>query len=215
VDFAWRLSRRQLYVAKYVLPAGLGQEIHRRSHHVGSFDEAYRALRQWLRLNVVSRDLLAIPSLAVDILWHDFILDTKSYDQFCRKAYGRKMQHRPEISACEAATADFNGHAMARTFALACKDEGIRPTQPTELPILFRVDREMHLPDGKRWVLQCHANECRTPEGVRCVWHELVPLVPDRLPKLLALHGSGRVVTPTRWEVDAPFPGPSYPDMGS
>jgi hypothetical protein len=88
-----------MYIATYALPAGLDREIKRRHPTVGQLVPEYRALRQWLRLNVVSMDVLATPSLAVDLLWREFTLNTDSYDQFCRKAYGNKLPIRCGLPA--------------------------------------------------------------------------------------------------------------------
>ena len=198
MDLGWRLGRRQVYVASYVLPEGLGQELRRRYPSLQSLGPANRGLRQWLRIQVVARDMLGMPSLAVDLLWHEFILHTEAYDQFCRRAYGRKLHHYPEVAMSAAATETLNGPAMALAFALACLDEGMCPAHPDRLPILFGADSALDLPDGRHWDLDCRGDRCRVRGNKRCVWHDLVPLVP-RLPKLLRLNGANRLVPQTRW----------------
>jgi hypothetical protein len=38
----------------------------------------------------------AMPSVIVDELWHLFILYTREYDEFCKKAFGFKLHHVPD-----------------------------------------------------------------------------------------------------------------------
>jgi hypothetical protein len=190
-------------VATYVLPDGLGHELRHRYPNLKSLAPAARGLRQWLRILVVARDLVAMPSLAVDVLWHEF-MQTRVYDQFCLRAYGR--HHHPEAAMPAGAAQVLDGPAMmARTFALSCLDEGIPATRPDRLPILFSADSHLRLPDGRRWDLRCRGEHCQvrpaTPGGgivvrgnTRCVWHDLVPLVPARLPKLVPFNGANQLV---------------------
>jgi hypothetical protein len=97
------------------------------------------------------------------------------------------------------AAQELNGPAMARTFALSCLDEGIPSTRPDRLPILFRADGDLHLPDGRLWDLRCRGEHCQVGGNTRCVWHDLVPLVPARLPKLLPFNGAGQLVAEKPW----------------
>ena len=54
-------------------------------------------LNQWLRCCAARRggQVLGMPSRAVDEAWHGFILCTRLYSQFCRRAYGRYLHHHP------------------------------------------------------------------------------------------------------------------------
>ena len=93
------LRKRQEYVANYVFSDNVGHEL--RSMRPGHVDLPLPALRQWFRLHTVSDDLMGMPSRAVDLLWHDFILDTEAYAIFCRHAYGRLLHHQPDDSMSE------------------------------------------------------------------------------------------------------------------
>ena len=190
----WTRRRRQRYVASYVLPPGLGQEFLRNHSVAEGVGPASRGLRQWLRIQIAATETLAMPSRAVDLLWHEFILNTAAYEQFCDRAYGRKLHHLPESAMPSTAAAYLNGPAMARTFAMACLDEVIRPNLPPKLPTLFAVDSDLNFDDGLRWDNDCRTTECRAPAGSRCVWHELVPLLPEKLPEMWRLDSSGQHV---------------------
>ncbi|MFN8071129.1 MAG: hypothetical protein U0R66_04880 [Mycobacterium sp.] len=59
-------------------------------------------LRQWLRCcgsAMNSRQVIGMPSRAVDEAWHGLILCTVAYSAFCDKAYGRYLHHHPEGAA--------------------------------------------------------------------------------------------------------------------
>lgn len=135
-----REARRQEFVATYQLPEGLGHDLSQRYPDVASVEIALRGLRQWLRLHVAAPELLAMPSRAVDLLWHEFILDTEAYQGFCRQAYGRPLHHAPGRSMDVDHARLLSGEAMARTFGMACIDEGILMPATVGLPILFSVD---------------------------------------------------------------------------
>jgi hypothetical protein len=61
-------------------------------------------LRQWLRCCAAAlrdRQVIGMPSKAVDEAWHGFILCTARYSAFCDQAYGRFLHHHPEGGAPE------------------------------------------------------------------------------------------------------------------
>src|SRR5438552_3270046 len=86
------------------------------------------------------------------------------------------------------------GPPGAYTFALACEDEYIPPHQPDRLPVLFSVDRKLRVPNGQRWEVSCDGQVA----DKTCVWHQLVPLIPKRLPKVLSLNAASHIVEPHR-----------------
>lgn len=51
-----------------------------------------RALRQFFLAHLQSDpQYVSMPSQVDDELWHEFILYTRNYDAFCRRAFGRFM----------------------------------------------------------------------------------------------------------------------------
>lgn len=59
-------------------------------------------LRQWLRCCAPAlrdRQVIGMPSRAVDEAWHGLILCTARYSEFCTKAYGEFLHHHPEGGA--------------------------------------------------------------------------------------------------------------------
>lgn len=61
-------------------------------------------LRQWLRCCAAAlhdRQIIGMPSHAVDEAWHGFILCTARYAAFCDQAYGQFLHHHPENGSPE------------------------------------------------------------------------------------------------------------------
>lgn len=108
---------RAKYIAEYVFPTSLRFKL----------DQAYPALsgeqigmilqglRMWFQLVATNpRVQLGMPSQAVDTAWHEFILLTKNYADFCEKAFGKFLHHTPHI-ASDAAQRE----GLARTYGLS------------------------------------------------------------------------------------------------
>lgn len=106
---------------------------------------------------------LAMPSRLVDTCWHCFILQTRSYQSFCKLAFGGFLHHVPQglVSATKASEdADVNEPAKinlkdgARIFqaALAVTDivsNASKTASPSlRVPMLFAIDKMMSIPDG-------------------------------------------------------------------
>jgi hypothetical protein len=177
-----RAARRQEFVARYRLPSGVGRKLQRKLGESSDLSIAFRGLDQWLRLHVAAPGLLAMPSKAVDQLWHDFILHTQEYQDFCRQAYGRTLHHSPEQSMNATTSQVLHGESMGRTFAMACADGGIRLPQMLDLPILFQVDTALAVSDGQQWILDCEHAHCTSAPPENCVRHQVRPFFPERLP---------------------------------
>jgi hypothetical protein len=153
-------------------PAGGRHRLGGRHPHL-SDDEirlAEAAARQWFRLLVrYPRAKLSMPSVVVDELWQELTLHTADYAAFCDAAFGRLQQHRPG-SATNAETADTNrAAALSATLNYARRDEN---RGPTGLPLLFRVDQQLRIRDGNRYLADCGGRgECFGVSGMICLQH--------------------------------------------
>jgi hypothetical protein len=111
-----------------------------------------RALRQYFLVHLrAGNRTVGMPSRVVDALWHDFILDTKSYHTFCAKAFGKFFHHIP---AGKKSVTGSKGDAMRLTWHLACLEENIDPRNATRLPLLFAIDSKLKIPDGHVYDLE-------------------------------------------------------------
>jgi hypothetical protein len=195
-----RAARRQEFVATYKLPGGIGRELRGELGDAADLGIAFRGLHQWLRIHVAApRTMLTMPSKAVDLLWHEFILHTTEYEEFCQHAYGRTLHHVPETSMNAETHDTLNDEAMGRTYAMACADGGIRLPLMVGLPVLFQVDTELAVPNGQQWSLDCGHYECTALPPAHCVRHQVRPFIPDHLP-LQRDPRTGRWILPKHWE---------------
>jgi hypothetical protein len=74
-------------------------------------------LRQWLRCCAPAlrdRQVIGMPSRAVDEAWHGLILCTARYSAFCEVAYGQFLHHHPD-GAAPAGFADCPDEQLRRT----------------------------------------------------------------------------------------------------
>lgn len=63
-------------------------------HHIPSFELLVEVIKF---LNLVSKNNMRLtPSQSVDLGWHEFILFTKSYSDFCHEELGRFIHHTPD-----------------------------------------------------------------------------------------------------------------------
>jgi hypothetical protein len=98
-------------------------------------------LRQWLRCCAAALDddqVIGMPSHAVDEAWHGLILCTALYQQFCAKAYGRFLHHRPVDGAPAGTPADSMDDQLRRTvvaWSLVAR--------PGEECVLWDLDRQV------------------------------------------------------------------------
>ena len=79
---------------------------------------------------------LCMPSKYVDELWHAFILDTRSYQEYCQAAFGKPLHHVPDY-----AFSDRQRNVRMYTYQAACRLHGINPAYPDDrVPRLFGID---------------------------------------------------------------------------
>jgi hypothetical protein len=118
-------------------------------------EQVFRGLRDYFHLcNTAGQRMVAMPSQVVDDAWHEFILFTRQYDQFCRNAFGRFLHHTP-AEAMPSPTAASNG--IKRAWRLACAHEQIDPKKPERLPRLFALDAALLIAGGFVYQLDCLA----------------------------------------------------------
>ncbi len=102
--------------------------------------------------NQAKRKMVSMPSQVVDVAWHEFILFTRHYQAFCKKALGRFLHHTP-TEAMRTPTLAQEG--IKRAWRLACAKSNINPRAPTHLPLLFEIDSKLQIEDGFKYSLNC------------------------------------------------------------
>ncbi|MET8146878.1 glycine-rich domain-containing protein [Actinoplanes sp. NPDC049668] len=126
--------------------------------------------RQWFRLAARNpRARLSMPSVVVDDLWHELVLHTRDYAAFCDVAFGRFLHHVPESAMSADGAAANQSTALRDTFRMAQQDEGCEPAQ---LPLLFRIDRDLAVPGGRHYLADCGGRGvCHELKGTTCLQH--------------------------------------------
>ncbi len=122
VGWAVRNSRRQArlraerakFIAGYVFPAGLRFKLDQAfpAFSTEQTSMVLEGLRAWFQLVAANPGTkLGMPSRAVDSAWHEFILLTKNYADFCDKAFGKFLHHVPHDGDAKA-----EQDGLARTY---------------------------------------------------------------------------------------------------
>ena len=139
----YRDLKRERFIREEPLPAGLLEKLAKRRPELKLKDRALvaHALRQFFLVYLRANGrYVSMPSQAVDDLWHEFILYTKAYRDYCNRAFGRFFDHTPAVVLA----ADKRSNAgLRRTWWFACKEEHIDPRKPSRLPLLFAIDAKL------------------------------------------------------------------------
>ena len=152
-------TRRRLlrdnFIRSYMFPRGLFEKLVRARPGLEVKDQQLvaRALRQFfLAYHRGGYRRVAMPSQVVDELWHEFILFTRDYQDFCRAAFGRFLHHTPAISL---GGAKRDNEGLRRVWWFSCLEENINPRKATRLPLLFAIDKKLGIRDGFVYELHC------------------------------------------------------------
>jgi hypothetical protein len=151
----WRRAARAQYIRQYMFPSGLFQKLRQKRPGLDSkqFQLVARALRQFFLAHLKSDgEFVSMPSQVVDDLWHEFILYTRQYEQFCRRAFGHFMHHTPAVVLSQNRR---DNTGLRRTWWYACLEENINPRSPTRLPLLFALDSKLRIADGFTYAVDC------------------------------------------------------------
>ncbi|MBL8483249.1 MAG: hypothetical protein JNJ60_13710 [Rhodocyclaceae bacterium] len=156
----WRRKvalQRLEYIRSFELPRGLFDKLQKRRPALSLKDcqLVAHALRQFFLAYAMSgRQFVSMPSQVADDLWHEFILYTKNYDNFCRRAFGGFLHHTPAAAIGSNQSADAG---LRRCWRYVCREENINPRKPTRLPLLFAIDAKLAIADGFIYTADCRA----------------------------------------------------------
>jgi len=164
----WRRLARAQYIRSYEFPKGLLDRLAAKRPGLEDKDRylVMRALRKFF-LAYLNGNFkpVAMPSQAVDDLWHEFILYTRHYGDFCKQAFGRFLHHTPAVVL----TADRKTNTgLRRVWWHCCREEDINPRHPARLPLLFAIDSKLGIADGFHYVPDCEALRRNGNNSVYC-----------------------------------------------
>ena len=156
--FLWRRQvklKRETYIRTFVLPKGLFEKLMQKHPQLTTKEcqLVAQGLRQFFLAHLKSgRKYVSMPSQVADDLWHEFILYTMNYQQFCQHAFGRFLHHTPAVVLGKGQ----QGNAgIRRCWHFACHEENINPLKPTRLPLLFALDSKLHIANGFVYAPDC------------------------------------------------------------
>lgn len=152
-----RRAARERFIAQTDIPQFLKTKLRQIYPHLSGAeaDVAEQGLRDFFTACLHSKKrFMAMPSQAVDVLWHEFILHTKAYEQWCDQALGYFLHHTPAQALGKSA---MRNDGLRRMWHWTCKKEGIDPRQPSHLPFLFAIDNKLRIPKGFHYAPDCRA----------------------------------------------------------
>jgi hypothetical protein len=161
--------KREKFIQSAPFPKGLLSKLSKKHPNLAWKDAQLvsTALRHFfLAYHHAQYQYLAMPSEVVDDLWHEFILYTREYEQFCKQAFGRFFHHTPAAVLGDHQNSDIG---LRRTWFNVCKIEFIDPKNPTRLPLLFAIDGKLSIADGRLYSLNCEEDKPSGGGGTCCV----------------------------------------------
>jgi hypothetical protein len=151
----WQKRHRQDYIDRFEFPSHIKHKVLARYPHLTPDDATLvlETLRDYFGIcQTAGIKMVAMPSQVVDVAWHEFILFTRLYKEFCRKSFGRFLHHTPAEAMTTPTQAQLS---IKRAWRIACHRENISPKTPVSLPMIFAIDTLLKIPDGFAYSLNC------------------------------------------------------------
>ncbi len=148
-------QRRMAFIREFAFPPGLSAKVSLQHPHLSpsDLDQVMQGLRQFfLAYHLSNHQYIAMPSRVVDDLWHEFILYTQSYADFCKRAFGRFLHHTPAVMLGSQRRANVG---LRRVWYRTCQQESINPKSPASLPLLFALDSTLAISGGFIYATDC------------------------------------------------------------
>ena len=151
----YRQSKQLSYIEQYSFRSAISRKVKQKYPHLSDeqLSLVFDGLRDYFYIcNQAKRRMVAMPSQVVDVAWHEFILFTRLYEEFCKKSQGRFLHHTP-TEAMNSPTGAQQG--IKRAWRLSCAKANINPKTPTGLPLLFALDAMLNIEDGFTYTRNC------------------------------------------------------------
>jgi hypothetical protein len=161
----WAKAQRERFLREAPLPQFLKRKLRETYPHLSGkdCDLVERGLRQFfLACSRSQKQFVAMPSRAVDAMWHEFILHTQAYGQWCKSALGFFLHHTPAEALGKQAQ---RNDGLRRAWYWACKDEAINPKAPSRLPLLFALDAKLAIANGFHYLPDCSEMKLKDDEA--------------------------------------------------
>src|SRR3954467_15860211 len=134
-----RRTRRRAYIETYDFPVAFSNKLVEELGSRHRTDIALKGLRAWyLACLYADGELIGMPSKLVDVAWHEMILRTREYHEFCRRAFGEYLHHTPD--------------SLLAVSMSQILPPTLRVVEGHDLPmVLFTADKDAEVDDGHVW----------------------------------------------------------------
>lgn len=141
-------KRGERFIRQYVFPDAIAVGLRRRYPHLrdDGVAKVMHGLREYFSIcNAAGRGFVSMPSQAVDVAWHELLLFTRTYGEFCKRALGGYLHHTPAAALPRRTLLE---EGLRRAWRLSCQRENIDPKNAARLPFLFAIDSDLAILDG-------------------------------------------------------------------
>ncbi|ENX32073.1 hypothetical protein F889_03973 [Acinetobacter colistiniresistens] len=107
--------------------------------------------KDYLALHVIRKQAYAMPSHAVDALWHVMLEFPKQYQDLCKQTLGRPLHHQPNDGST---TSKQQTQQFFEAWRVSCGLHAYQPRNTLLLPRLFAVDQVLNWQDGQYFDLE-------------------------------------------------------------
>ena len=161
----WARWQRERAIRERPLPQFLKRKLREHHPHLDGrdCDLVERGFRQFfIACSRADRRFVAMPSKVVDSFWHEFILHTRAYAEWCELTLGRFLHHTPAEALGQRAN---DNDGLRRAWYWSCREESIVPRRPSRLPLLFALDAKLAIAGGFTYVADCSDVLARSAAG--------------------------------------------------
>lgn len=157
----WQVPQQHLHQLKLSFPELSTQQQ----------DWIVEGFKDYLAMHVWREQHLAMPSYAVDQLWHSLLTDPVGYRALCLKILGRELKHI-EYDENNDVPVKARQDAYFQAWCMSCKVNALEARSTSVLPRLFAVDYvlglkqnpendlEMNLADLKQYIADNNKSSC-------------------------------------------------------
>ena len=110
-----------------------------------------QGFKDYLALHAMQKQGYAMPSHAVDLLWHTLLEHPQYYKQLCKETLGRALKHQPYDHTI---ALEVQRQQLFESWRYSCMLHEFNPRNSTQMPRLFAVDQALNWVDGQYFNLQ-------------------------------------------------------------
>lgn len=118
-------------------------------YRVADFSNIEEGFKDYLAIHLVQKKAYAMPSHAVDALWHLLIEEFSDfYHQMCMQLLGFHLQHIPHAENPSDEEQKHHQQQLLNSWKACCHLYGLDGKNPSHFPRLFQMDQIAHWGNG-------------------------------------------------------------------